>query len=150
MRSPRNRISPDVGSCAPTRHEKSVVLPAPLGPMIPKISPRFTSKSTEARASSPPKRFEILRKERSVSAGIGNPPARPGGCQRRQPPSHSHQPVRLVEHDENEEPAVDEQKRVPQSGDGKKLDLERTEDERSEDRPDDRADAAEDGHQYDA
>ena len=58
MRWPRKRISPDVGGSAPTRQEKSVVFPAPFGPMIPKTSPSATSKSMEASASNPPKRFE--------------------------------------------------------------------------------------------
>src|SRR5207253_2877331 len=39
---------------APTRQEKSVVLPAPFGPMTPKISPGKTSKSTPASAWRPP------------------------------------------------------------------------------------------------
>src|SRR5438105_2895364 len=137
MRSPRNRISPDVGSSAPTRQEKSVVLPAPLGPMIPKMSPGITSKSIKARARRPPKRFEILRTESTASAGIGDPPVPQGGAERRKPSSDANESVRLVEHDENEEPAVDEEKRIAQGGDGKKFDLERTEDDRAEDRTDD-------------
>src|SRR6266550_1633944 len=119
IRSPRNRISPEVGSSAPTRHEKSVVFPAPLGPMIPKMSPRTTSKSMDARARRPPKRFEMPRTESTASADIGNP-----------------------------QPAVDEEKRIAQRGDGEEFDLQRTEDDRAEDRTDDGADAAEDGHQH--
>src|SRR6202049_1691222 len=152
MRSPRKRISPDVGSSAPTRHEKSVVLPAPLGPMIPKMSPGITSKSMRSRARRPPKRLEMPRTESSASAGIGDPPVRSegGGGERRQPSSDAHQPVGLVEHDENEEPTIDEEKRIAQSGDGEEFDLERAEDNRPEDRTNDGADAAEDRHQDDA
>src|SRR5947199_168789 len=85
MRSPRNRISPEVGSTAPTRHEKSVVLPAPFGPMIPKMSPGITSKSMKASARRPPKRFEMPRTEITASAGIRDPPVRSecGGGERR-------------------------------------------------------------------
>jgi hypothetical protein len=36
----------------------SVVLPAPLGPMTPTISPFSTSKETSRRAGSPPKFFD--------------------------------------------------------------------------------------------
>src|SRR2546428_7316492 len=152
MRSPRNRISPEVGSSAPTRHEKSVVFPAPLGPMIPKMSPGMTSKSMGARARRPPKRFEMPRTESTASAGIGYPLVRSegGGAERRQPPCDAHEAARLVEHHENEEPAVDEEKRIAQRGDGEEFDLERTEDDRAEDRTDDGADSAEDGHQDNA
>src|SRR4029079_11951655 len=45
----------------------SVVLPAPLGPMRPVISPRATSRSTASRARTPPKRTVI-----SVSWRMGS------------------------------------------------------------------------------
>src|SRR5713226_8240383 len=150
MRSPRNRISPEVGSSAPTRHEKSVVLPAPFGPRIPKISPGATSKSMHASARRPPKRFEIPRTESNVSAGISNVPDRLGSDKRGEPSPDAHEPVGLVEHDENEESAVDEEKGIAQCGNGQKFDLQRAEDHRPEHRPDDRAHAAEDRHQHDA
>src|SRR6202035_2928427 len=133
MRSPRNRISPEVGSSAPTRHEKSVVFPAPFGPMIPKMSPGITSKSMRSSARRPPKRFEIPRTESTASAGIRSPPVRSegGGAERRQPSSDAYESVRLIEHDENEEPAVDEEERIAQGRDGEELDLERAENDRA-------------------
>src|SRR5712691_1783056 len=151
MRWPRNQISPDVGASAPTRQEKSVVLPAPFGPMIPKISPAMTSNSIDDRASRPPKRFEIPRTDSSVS-GIDDFPRRSEepGRQRRQPPSDPDEPVRLVEHHENQQPAVDEEKRVAQCSVREKLDLQRADDERPEHRTDDRADSADDRHQDNA
>src|SRR5438874_7596435 len=120
--------------------------------MIPKMSPRTTSKSMGARARRPPKRFEMPRTESTASAGIGNPPvcSKCGRRERRQPSSNAHGAVRLVEYDENQQPAVDEEKRIAQCGDGEEFDLQRTEDDRAEDRTDDGADAAEDRHQDDA
>ncbi len=83
MRSPRNRISPEVGAWAPTRHEKSVVLPAPFGPMTPKISPDATSNETSVRAARPPKRFVTPRTESSALRRHGPPPPAGSPCERR-------------------------------------------------------------------
>src|ERR1041385_1194367 len=134
MRSPRKRTSPELGRCAPTRQEKSVVFPAPFGPMMPKTSPSLTSKSTAESASRPPKRFESLRTESSAAGMRGAP----------QPPPDADESLRLEEHDHDQQAAVDEEERVAQRRDGEKLDLQRADDERAEDRPGDRAEAADD------
>src|SRR6266851_1604795 len=131
MRWPRNQISPDVGARAPTRHEKSVVLPAPFGPMIPKTSPAATSNPTDDRASRPPNVFEIPRTESSASAGIGYSASRPKRGDAKCPctPSNADQALRLEEHDQDQEAPVDEEKRVTQRGHGQKFDLERADDQ---------------------
>src|SRR5689334_17087137 len=136
MRSPRKRTCPAVGRSAPTRQEKSVVFPAPFGPMMPKTSPSFTSKSTADSASRPPKRFESCR-----TSSMDEPP---------DPPAESDESLRLEEHDHDEQPAVDEEEGVAQRRDRQQLDLQRADDERAEDRPGDRADAADDRHQDNA
>src|SRR5579859_706807 len=51
-------IVPDVGRNAPAMMLKSVVLPAPFGPMRPTISSWATARSTSCTARSPPKRLE--------------------------------------------------------------------------------------------
>src|SRR4029077_122094 len=56
MFSPLNRIRPLVGRSTPVRQLKSVDLPAPLGPMIARISPTGTARDTLLSAASPPKR----------------------------------------------------------------------------------------------
>src|SRR5689334_8694849 len=56
MFSPLNRTRPDVGPMTPVRQLKKVLLPAPFGPMMARISPRWTSKSTLLSALRPPKR----------------------------------------------------------------------------------------------
>src|SRR2546428_1779234 len=146
MRSPRKRISPDVGSSAPTRQEKRVVLPAPFGAMIPKMSLCMTSKSTDASASNPPKRLLMPRAARMVSVGNGNPRFK----QRSQSASNSHEAIRFVEHDDNQQSAVNEQKGIAKERNRKELDLQRAEDKRAKYRADDRAEAAQDRHQDDA
>src|SRR5215510_6720721 len=57
MFSPLNRIRPLVGRRTPVRQLKRVDLPAPLGPMIPRISPAGTASDTLLSAASPPKRI---------------------------------------------------------------------------------------------
>src|SRR5881296_2654540 len=56
MSSPLNMIRPLVGRSTPVRQLKKVDLPAPLGPMIPRISPAGTRRDTFVSAASPPKR----------------------------------------------------------------------------------------------
>src|ERR1051326_9126938 len=141
MRSPRKRISPDVGRCAPTRQEKSVVLPAPFGPMMPKTSPSATSKLTSASASRTPKRFYTWRTERSASWGMCEPP---------DAAHHANQSIRLEEHHDDQQSAVDEKEGIAQRRNRQKFDLQRAEDQRTEERTDDGADAADDRHQHDA
>ena len=54
--SPSNTTVPEVGRYTPVMALKQVVLPAPLGPIRPRISPRRMAKFTESSAVSPPKR----------------------------------------------------------------------------------------------
>ena len=56
MSSPSNRMRPLVGRSTPVRQLKKVLLPAPFGPMMARISPRGTSKLTLSSAVRPPKR----------------------------------------------------------------------------------------------
>ena len=54
MSRPANRTLPPLGAASPFSRLNSVVLPAPLGPMMPRISPSSTSKLTSWTAFSPP------------------------------------------------------------------------------------------------
>ena len=54
MAAPRKRISPDVSGSAPEMSAKVVLLPAPLGPMSPRISPLTISNERSLTATSPP------------------------------------------------------------------------------------------------
>ena len=58
MSSSLRTIRPLLGRSTPVRQLKNVLLPAPLGPMIARISLRATSKLTSDNALSPPKRTE--------------------------------------------------------------------------------------------
>src|SRR5881296_3200870 len=65
---PSKRTSPPSGGERRLRQLKSVVLPAPFGPMRPTICPASTSKETESSARMPPKRTV---RSRTVRIGIG-------------------------------------------------------------------------------
>src|SRR6266540_2066892 len=149
IRSPRNRMFPEVGATAPTRHEKSVVLPAPLGPIMPKISPRATSKSIPASARSPSYRLVSPWTERIVSAGIGHRPGEGAGEPPSQAMEKTEQPLGLEEHHGDEHRAVDEEIRVAQTGTRQQLDLQIAEEKRAEHGPRDRAETPDDRHQHD-
>ena len=55
---PSSLTLPGLGTMKPLSALKSVVLPAPLGPMMPRISPLRTSNETFCSARSPPKRTD--------------------------------------------------------------------------------------------
>src|SRR5437870_11920562 len=55
MSRPQLRILPELGFSAPAIMLNRVVLPAPFGPMKPKICPLRTSKLTSLTAARPPK-----------------------------------------------------------------------------------------------
>lgn len=57
MERPKNSTSPASGEYIPVKTLKSVVLPAPFGPIIPKISFSLTSNVRFDRACRPPKRL---------------------------------------------------------------------------------------------
>ena len=59
--APSSRIVPPVGRTVPAMQLKSVVLPAPFGPISPTISPRRTAIETESTAATPPNRRETAR-----------------------------------------------------------------------------------------
>src|SRR5207247_712333 len=66
-----------VGRSTPVVQLKSLDLPAPLGPMMARISPDWIATSTLLRALSPPNRME-RRSVRSITGGAAPPPVRAG------------------------------------------------------------------------
>src|SRR6185503_8536542 len=73
-------MAPSVGGRAPEMQLKSVVLPEPLGPMRPRISPSRTSKDTAFSAVKPPNRLvRPVTVSMGTDAGPGarGRPARP-------------------------------------------------------------------------
>ena len=67
-------MEPAEGGSAPEMQLKQVVLPEPLGPMRPRISPGLTSKETPWRARKPPKR--LVRPETVSTDAVTAPPGR--------------------------------------------------------------------------
>ena len=68
---PSNRMSPAWYWYSRLRQLNSVVLPAPLGPIRPQMSPFFTSKLTPSSATMPPKRTVTPRTLSKGSARFG-------------------------------------------------------------------------------
>src|ERR1700693_4593625 len=62
---PSNSILPSSSLSCPQTQLKSVVLPAPLGPTRPTLSPARTSNVMSCTALTPPKDFETLRSAKS-------------------------------------------------------------------------------------
>ena len=75
--SRRSRPEPDLAGVRPARRplttSKSVVFPAPLGPMRPVMLPSPTSRLTPSRAWRPPKRFLTPRTVRRASRATRGP-----------------------------------------------------------------------------
>src|SRR5580765_1836135 len=123
MRSPEKRTSPELAWIDPTRQEKRVVFPAPLGPMTPKISPSETEKSTPERASSPSYRFTSPSTSRTASAGVGHRPRRGARHGAPEPVEEAEQSLRFEEHHEDEHSAVEKEVGVPKRRARQQLDL---------------------------
>ena len=74
-------VEHDLAACPgvvnPATISKTVVLPAPLGPITPRISPRRTSKSTPSTATTPPKcRARSVTTRAGASARVSTRPVR--------------------------------------------------------------------------
>src|SRR4030095_8925525 len=78
MSSPLNTIRPLVGRSTPVRPLKKGDLPAPLGPMIPRISPAGTASDTLLSAASPPKRTVSASVLRIGGGGVQGGPGAGG------------------------------------------------------------------------
>ncbi len=70
---PRISTLPAVGVISPSIMRMVVVLPAPLGPRKPKISPRRTSTLRLSTASRSPYFFARLRVRKTISPDCGMP-----------------------------------------------------------------------------
>src|SRR4030042_385948 len=64
--APSKKMSPWVGLRKPLKRLKTVVLPAPLGPMRPLSAPAGTERLKSSRAERPPKRLPKCRVSRSI------------------------------------------------------------------------------------
>src|SRR5262249_35576648 len=103
---------PEVGRKKPAIMAKSVVLPAPLGPMRAVMRPASASKETWSTARRPPKSLETCS-TRSSGSGTGRLPWRLGAPGSRRPPpqigEHAHDATRREGDDEDEYAAVDDE-----------------------------------------
>src|SRR5262249_26719321 len=150
--SPRKRMLPEVGWIDPTRQEKRVVFPAPLGPMTLKISLGSTSSDTESRASSPPKRLETDSTRRRGSGTVCLHHRRGASSRQelQQPLPEPDHPPGLEEHHHDQQPSVDEEVGIAEGRAGQQLDLQVAEEDRPQHRTHHRSHPSHDGHEDDA
>src|SRR5258707_308819 len=93
MSRPAKATRPASGVWKPAIAANSVVLPAPLGPISPTISPSRTSSEAWSTAFRPPNDFESSRTSSMA----------------RLPSEQAHQAVRQARHDQHQHDAVDHQ-----------------------------------------
>src|SRR5579871_190122 len=132
---PRNLTLPDEGRIAPAMTPKSVVLPAPFGPMKPQIVFSGMSKLTSFKAATPPKYFVNAFTSRITPT----------------PPNDSvkqaHEAVGFYQHNEHQQSAVEQKMDVGEVRD--QLLLNGSENYAAQHRSPNRANAPYYGHQQD-
>ena len=137
MSWPSKRTRPRLAGCTPVIMLISVVLPAPFGPIRPRISPCATEKLTPSTALSPPKR-------RDTSSSVEQRGHRCSSTAGETLPQQRQKSVRQKQHqDDDDEPerrGVDGEEIPPDEL------LERDQDQRADRRTEDRAEPAEQDH----
>src|SRR6059036_1040493 len=142
-RRPRKTISPAAGARSPVSALKSVVLPEPLGPITPTVSPSATATFTPSRATSPSKRTvsPVASSRLTVVAGAARPVA-PVGSPVSPDLGGPEAPGPIEEHDDDHD-AVEEQAVLVEEPEALG---QRHEQAGAEDDPGDRVDTADDDH----
>src|SRR4051812_17099454 len=114
MRRPPRNTSPAASDANPDTALSRVVLPAPLGPMMPRISPGATVSDTLSTAVTPPKRTVTPRA--SSASGIDELlAAGPGAGQRLR---EADQPVGVAGHGDDDPGADRDRHPVADRADG--------------------------------
>ena len=85
MSVPSNRILPLVTGYMPVHMLKKVVLPAPFGPMMPKMSPSQICMFTSSTAFRPPKYLHTCCASRSTFPVLASFMLMPPSCRLQQP-----------------------------------------------------------------
>src|SRR5918996_727395 len=108
-RSPLKTISPEDGASTPVSRLKTVLFPAPFGPIRPWIVRGATVMESPVTASSPPKRLLTSRNSRSNTCSDRRPGIRAAApCERAcEATGQRHQPFRSHQHNDHEHRAVD-------------------------------------------
>src|SRR4029453_15839967 len=142
-------MRPSLGARNPLMMENSVVLPAPLGPISALTRPASTASEASSPASRPPKRLHT-RSTRSSGSAMGALQHRRLQAReaRAQVGQKAHDPVRGKGYDQDEHAAVDHEIEAGRvAGDELGQFPERLDNQRAEQRPEHRADAADDGRE---
>src|SRR5215472_14297568 len=140
-------MRPSPGGRNPLMMENSVVLPAPLGPISAVIRPAATASETSSTARRPPKRLNTRSARMSGSAMGALRYRRPQARKAHTPiGQQARNPTRGKGYDQDEHTAVDDEVEAGRvAGDELGQFAERLDNQRAEERPEHRADAADDG-----
>src|SRR5271166_2323642 len=133
---PSKRTSPWSGACRPEITLMQVVLPEPLGPTSPRISPPCKLKVTPSSARKPPKRFTRPSMARSGAASRDIDPSAP---------QQRYETIGQEQHESHDQQTVDELK-VLRRGNADCV-IDAIENNDPEDRPDDGRGSSEQ-HEY--
>src|SRR4051794_36163079 len=138
---PRKRMLPSVGWASPARQLKNVLLPAPLGPIRPMISPSATSRSAPSTALNEPNALTMACASRNTGRAPGRGTA---GLARREGLPERRHAAGLEAGDNDDDGAVDDESDAgaPAAEDGVGGFLQRDQDDGANQRPQQRAGAA--------
>src|SRR5215472_4843655 len=144
---PSKTIRPPLGMVSPARQLKNVDLPAPFGPINPMISPSLRARSAPATARNSPNFFDTLVASRSLPAsGMAAFPERVAKTGS-EPIPQIEQSTRLEPRDQHDDAAVKNvgQARTAAAEPGIGRALQRNQNERADQRPEQGSGAAERG-----
>src|SRR6266511_1917646 len=141
IRCPSSSTRPAVGLRSPVRTLNSVVFPAPFGPMTQRISPLSTRKSTPSTATRPPNRLTT-----PLASSTGPAPSHNTHEPVLHVANYPEEPVGLDQHNDQEEHAGGQDPVAAEPFGQQRLAV--VDDERTQERADQRAPAA-DGQPHD-
>src|ERR1700682_5571882 len=148
MSCPSKKTLPDVDSRSPVRQLNKVDLPAPFGPIRPRMSPCSSVTEAASTALKLPKAFVTLRASRSMGCSFGDDCGRRLAAPCPQPLDQCQNAARLKARDQHDDGAVGDEGQ-PRALAAKQVVgdfLQRRQDRRPDQRPEQQSGAAEGGH----
>src|ERR1700676_3696606 len=112
MSRPSNKTRPDVDSRSPVRQLKKVDLPAPFGPIRPRMSPCSRVTEAPSTALKLPKAFVTLRASRSMGCSRGDCWLRGFVTFRPQPLDQRQNAARLKARDQHDDGAIQDERQA--------------------------------------
>src|SRR5882757_4501386 len=112
MSWPSSKTWPEVDNKSPVRQLNKVDLPAPLGPIRPRISPCSNVTEALSTALKLPKAFVTLRASRSMGGSLRNDGFRSSAALRPQPINQGENAAGLEARDQHDDRAVNDKRQA--------------------------------------